>query len=279
MKLVVTILQARRVVMPYIFVKHALPRMQAVFPGQIEVVLVQHRSLPDPKQSDPFLETTKTDPSWGERVVEWTEAGRYEGADVVTHDVHNPNYPSIPTFHRACVEALNRGADYHLWIEDDALVCDENCGRWPAIFGDREMGVYRHFSEVNAAFFVTRPAFDERALPGLERYAHWTKGERIERYLRRQLRTPRAHLNPAYAVRNHRNPFPYTGARFVAEMVRRIAPEDVELLDLELGEGASRLPPVSSRELRWLWVRDWARPVELARRVKNGLVERARGRL
>jgi hypothetical protein len=277
LKLVVTILQARRVVMPYIFVKHALPRMRAAFPGEIEVVLVQHRSLPDAQRADPFLETTKTDPAWGRRVVEWTDAGKFAGADVVTHEIHNPNYPSIPTFHRACAEALARRADFHLWLEDDALVCDESCGRWPEIFGDREMGVYRYFSEVNAAFFVSRPGFDERALPGLARYERWTKDERIERYLRRQLRTPRAHLNPAHAVRSHRNPFPYTGVRFVAEMVRRIAPEDAHLLDIELGEGTSRLDPVSQRELAWLWVRDWARPIELARRAKNTLIEHARG--
>lgn len=277
MKLVVTILQARRVVMPYIFVKHALPKMKAVFPGEIETVLIQHRSLPDPTRTDAFLETTSTDPSWSRRVVEWTEAGRYEGADVVTHEVHNPSYPSIPTFHRACVEALDRGADFHLWIEDDALVCDLSCGQWPRLFGWREMGVYRYFSEINAAFFVTRPAFDRRALPKLERYDTWTKDERIERYLRRTLRTPRVHLNPAYAVRTHRNAFPYTGTRFVADMVRRIAPEDLALLDLELGTGASELPPVSRSELAWLWLRDWARPVELARRARNSVVEHARG--
>jgi len=273
-KLVVTILQARRAVMPYLFVKHAVPRMRAVFPGDLEVVLVQHRSLPS--RADAFLETTRTNPEWGRRVVEWTEAGYYAGAHVVSHDILNPSYPSIPTFHRACREALERGADFHLWLEDDALVVDPDCGRWPEIFGTKEMGVYRWFSEINAAFFVTRPAFDERVLPALARYERWTKNERIERYLRRMLRTPRAHLNPAHAVRSHRNPFPYTGARFVADMVRRIAPEDARLLDLELGDGASRLPSVSNRELAWLWVRDWARPLELARRVRNGLVERAR---
>lgn len=274
MKLVITILQARRVVMPYIFVKHALPRMKAAFPGDVEAVLVQHRSLP--ARADAFLETTSTDPAWGRRVVEWTDGGRFAGADVVSHDVHNPNYPSIPTFHRACREALERGADFHLWLEDDALVCDPDCGRWPEIFGQREMGVYRYFSEINAAFFVTRPAFDARALPGLAQYERWTKKERIERFLRRNLRTPRAHLNPAHAVRTHRNPFPHTGARFVADMVRRIAPEDAHLLDLELGPGASRLEPVSKPELAWLWVRDWARPVELARRARNAVVERTR---
>jgi hypothetical protein len=273
-KLVVTILQARRVVMPYIFVKHALPRMQAIFPGTIEVVLVQHRSLPE--RPDEFLETNQTDPTWGRRVVEWTDAGRFEGADVVTHEVHNPNYPSIPTFHRACQAALDRGADFHLWMEDDALVCDPSCGRWPDMFGRREMGVYRYFSEINAAFFVTRPSFDERALPGLQNYDGWTKQERIEKYLRKTLRTPRVHLDPSHAVRTHRNPFPYTGTRFVADMVRRIAPEDAHLLDLELGDGASRLPAVSRGELAWLWVRDWARPLELARRVRNTTVEYVR---
>lgn len=271
MKLVVTILQARRVVLPYFFCRYALPRMQAVFPGEIEVVLVQHRSLP--QNPDVFLETSATDPERGRRVVQWTEAGKFEPATVVTHDHHVPNYPSIPTFHLACKTALERNADFHLWIEDDALVVDESCGHWPEVFGRREMGVYRHFSDVNAAFFVTRPSFDERALPGLADFGPWRKEYRVERFFHAQLRTRRVFLNPAAAVRSHRVEYPYTGTRFVAERVRELAPDEAHLLDLELGAGASQLPPVTPIEMRWLQARDWVRPSEFLRRGYTRSVE------
>jgi hypothetical protein len=271
-KIVVTILQARRVVLPYMFIRHVLPRMRAAFSGSIEVALVQHRTLP--RRADGFLETTQHDESWGRRVAEWTQAGRFEGADIVPHDIQVPEYPSIPTLHLACREALRRQADFHLWMEDDALVWDEDCGRWPELFGPAEMGVYRYFSDVNSAFFVTRPSFDARVLPGLADYGRWNRSHRIERYFRQQLRTRRVHLDPAHAVRNHRNRFPFTGPRFVADMVRRLSPEEAHLLDLELGDGASILPSVSHRELMWLWVRDWARPIELGRRLRNEVVER-----
>ncbi len=273
-KIVVTILQARRVVLPYMFIRHVLPRMRERFRGTIEVVLIQHRTLPG--GADGFLETTHVDLSWGQRVQQWSEDGRFAPADIITHDIQNPSYPSIPSLHFACRESLERGADFHLWLEDDALVWDPEFGRWPEMFGDREIGVYRSFSDVNSAFFVTRPSFDRRVLSALEDYGRWSRAERIERFLRKSVRTRRAHLNPAYAVRNHRNLYPFTGPRFVADMVRRLAPDEAHLLDLELGAGASRLPPVGRAEMAWLRVRDWARPIELSRRFKNEIVERSR---
>ena len=30
--------------MPYVFVRHALPRMREVFPGEIDVLIIQHKA-------------------------------------------------------------------------------------------------------------------------------------------------------------------------------------------------------------------------------------------
>lgn len=277
MKLVVTILQARRVVLPHLFLRHALPRMRGAFPGDVEAVLVQHRRLPE--DGARFLATNEAAAAGAghDRVAEWTRAGRFEAAHVVAHERSHPPYPSIPSYHLACEVALDLGADFHLWLEDDALVWDEACGDWPGRFGDREVGVYRRFSGINSAFFVSRPSFDARILHGLADYEAWTRARRIEPWLAGRLRTPRVHLDPRCAVRSHRNVYPYTGDAFVADLVRRLAPEDAHLLDLELGDAASRLPAPSPRTRAWLAAKDWARPIELVRRARNGLRERFRG--
>lgn len=271
MKLVVTILQARRVVLPYLFCRYALPRMQAAFRGEVEVVLIQHRSLP--AAADTFLETNQAGGEGVERVAAWTAEGRFGPAEVLAHEHHVPDYPSIPSIHLACQAALDRGADFHLWLEDDAFVLDEGCGAWPERFGRREVGVYRAFSGINSAFFVSRPGFDERVLPGLADYEAWSRAFRIEPYFQSMLRTRRVFLDPAAAVRTHRNLYPHTGPRFVAQRIREVAPQEAHLLDLELGPGASELPPVGPAEMWRLRARDWLRPKELGRRLRSRVVE------
>ncbi|NJK88217.1 MAG: hypothetical protein HC923_01700 [Myxococcales bacterium] len=268
--------------LPYFFVRYALPQMRVVFPGTIEAVIVRH--VRAPRMAGNFLDTNATDAAWDARVEDWTKEGRFEGAEIVTHEIQNPTYPSIPTFHLACRAALERDADFHLWIEDDALVCDLDCATWPERFGSRELGVYRYFSEINAAFFVTRRSYDARIVEGLSRYEGWTKQRRIERYFRESLRGPRVYLDPARAVRTHRNDFPFTGPRFVAEMVRNLAPDEAHLLDLELGPGASQLPPVGhSRAALAMGSRlgeaRGARPAgeERARRARPSLLTHSQG--
>ena len=276
MKVVVTILQARRAVLPYIFLKHVLPRMRRMIDGQVEVAIIQHRKIP--RNADTFLATNKT-AGGTQRVADWTRSGRFEAATIIGHDIEHPPYPSIPSFHLACEAALERRADYHLWLEDDALVWDEECDRWPEIFGPREIGVYRSFSAINASYFVSRPDFDQRILSGLADYGHWSRKRRLEPWLWQNLRTRRVRLSPRYAVRTHFREYPFTGDRFVVDMVRRLCPQDLQLLDLELGPHAHQLAPASRGEIARLWLRDWARPVELARRIKCSTIEVARAAL
>lgn len=254
MKLVVTILQNRRVSLPYLFLEHALPRMRATWPGDVESVLVQHRADAASANSrfGSLQGSARGQNEALERVRRWTDVdGRYDSADeVLVHtEVYRP-YPSLPSVRLAVEAALARGAEFHLMIEDDAIVCDEECGDWPAYFGPSEVGVYRYYHYINSAFVVMRPRFLERILPGLRDAERWGARSRLERFLFRNLRTTRTHLNPAAAVRAHPREFPYTGAGYVADFVRRLAPADAHLLDIDFGEGAGAVATPSIAEMR-----------------------------
>jgi hypothetical protein len=243
MKLVVTILQNRRVALPYVFLENALPRMRREWEGDIETVLIQHRA--DASTQGSRFGSLQGDGSEGmERVRRWTdEDGKYDAADeVFVHREIYVRYPSLPSVRYAVEVALDRDADFHLMLEDDALVCDEECGSWPEFFGPGEIGVYRYYHYCNSAFLVMRPPFLRRILPGLQDYDSWNERSRLERFFFRHMRTTRTHLNPAAAVRAHPREFPYTGMGYVADMVRRIAPEKLRLLDIDFGEGASEAP-------------------------------------
>jgi hypothetical protein len=250
MKLVVTILQNRRVALPHLFLEDALPRMRRKWEGDIETVLIQHRA--DASSRGSRFGSLQSGADGMERVRRWTdEYGRYEAADeiFVHREVYRP-YPSLPSVRYAVEIALHRGADFHLMLEDDALVCDEECGQWVDFFGPSEIGVYRYYHYCNSAFLVMRPRFLRRILPGLQDYGSWNEHSRLERFFFRHMRTTRTHLNPAAAVRAHPREFPYTGIGYVAEMVRRIAPDKTRLLDIDFGNGASNAPQPTMAEMR-----------------------------
>ncbi|MGF1510296.1 MAG: hypothetical protein ACFB9M_12425 [Myxococcota bacterium] len=272
MKLVVTILQARRAVLPHVFVKYILPKMRAIFPGEVEAVIVQHRSRASGGRH--ALESGQLGDDKLDLVERWTREGRYAGADVIGHTVDHPPYPSIPGVHRCVQESLRRGADYHLWLEDDALVFDQECDRWDALLGEREVGVYRRFHFLNSAYLLTRPSFDQRIVERLADYRWWTWSRRIEPFLRNQKRTKRAYLAMHHAVRYHHRYYPYTGLRYVVDALRDWAPEALPLLDVDFGKGCQHLPPVTAEEMRAHARADGAKPFDRALRLREAIVER-----
>lgn len=186
------------------------------------------------------------------RVRAWTEDGKFEGATIVQHDVVHRPYPSLPSVHLGVEHALNRGADFHLWLEDDALVLDRSCPMWTELLEGREVGVYPPTPQhLHTAFLVTTPPFDRRILPQLADYQAWDwKKRRLEQWLRRQLKTPRAYLPRHSAVRDHQRTYPYTGIRYVVDFLRGFAPEAIDLLEVDFGTGLRDLPPVSHEEMR-----------------------------
>jgi len=279
LRAVVTILQCRRAVLPHIFIKYALPKMQASFPGKLECVLIQHRV--DASGGNPRLETLKNGTGGFELVRQFTEEGRYQGAEILAHDIVHKPYPSIPSYHLGVKAALDRGADFHVWLEDDALIYDPECGAWDQLLGPREVGVYWRFHELNSAYLLTRRSFAERIVGPLSDYARWTPRSRIEAFLRRSMRTSRTHLNYSYATRYHNHEYPYGGLKYVAAKVRDLAPEAAPLLDLDFGPGTSVLPEITAAEFAAHEAKAGARLMDRMRAFKIGLWEstyRARGR-
>ncbi|MGD8862913.1 MAG: hypothetical protein PVI30_23065 [Myxococcales bacterium] len=274
MKAVVTILQCRRVALPHVMARYVVPRMRETFPGEVELVIIQHRA--DASGGNARLETNRAGTA-DERLAlvrRWTEEGRYEGAHIVPHEINHPPYPSIPSTHLSVREALDRDADFHLWLEDDALVDDTDCDRWDALLGGTEVGVYRRFQHLNSAFLLTRPSFDRRIVDKLGDYGFWNPRSRLEVELRRNMRTRRTYLPMRHAVRYHHRYYPYTGLRYVVQRVREIAPEALPLLDEDFGPGTAELPPVTAEEMRQHEAADGARPLDRLSRVRQRLVER-----
>ncbi len=236
MRALVTILQCRRVVLPYVFVRYALPRMRAVFPGHLDVVLIQHQAL---GQGPTRLRSQRLGREREQLVEQWNAEGRYAGAEILRHDTWHAPYPSIPSYHLACRAALQRQVDFHLYLEDDALVLDPDCGRWDELLGSAEVGVYRPRTHIiNSSWFVARPSFDQRIRAGLARYWWWRRSSRIERWFRRQLRGKPAIFEQSYAVKNHYNEHPFTGMRYVVERLSELCSDELDLLEVDFGEEA-----------------------------------------
>lgn len=271
LRAVVTIFQCRRAVLPHIFIKYALPRMQAVFPGQLDCVLIQHRV--DASGGNKRMESLKNGSEGFERVRQFTSEGRYEGAEVISHEIVHKPYPSIPSYHLGVQAALDRNADFHLWLEDDALVYDPDCARWDDLLGPREVGVYWRFHELNSAYLLTRRSFAERIVGPLSRYEQWKPQSRIEAFLRRSLRTSRAHLEYSHATRYHNHEYPYAGLRYLAAKVRELAPEAAPLLDLEFGPGTAELAEVTPEEFAAHDAKAGASWMDRLRAFRIGLVE------
>lgn len=281
-KLVVTILQCRRLVTPYLFIRYVLPKWQKQLNGNIEVVLLQHQANVFNRWKK--LETFKLPSDRIKLVRQWTEQGRYEGATIIPFDTIHQPYPSIPGFHRMATEALSRKADLHLWLEDDALVYDPHPEKWDALLDGTEVGVWGQYAQINIAHLLTRPSFDRRVVTGLSRYWLWDARIRgIEPWLRSRKRTRRTYLPREYGVRYHIRNYPYCGLRYLVDAVRKIAPSEVSLLDLDYGFGCADLVPVQPYEMpahrqamnrrslsdRWFarynqWIEPWWEPDHLS---------------
>lgn len=236
MKALVTILQCRRVVMPYIFMRHCLPIMRAAFPGEMAVLIIQHKAK---KQTFARLQSQMLEKDREDLVEQWTQEGRYAGAEILKHGIWHGAYPHIPSFHLAAKAALERKVDFHLYLEDDAIVVDPDCGRWDQLLGEAEVGVYRPRTHViNASWFVSRPSYDARILPGLGRYWWWQRHHRVEWWFKRKLRGEPAVLDESYAVKNHHKEYPYTGMKYVVDRLSTLCPEDLDLLEVDFGDQA-----------------------------------------
>ncbi len=239
MKALVTILVCRRVVMPYLFMRYALPRMREVFPGPFDALLIQHKAgVPRLTRR---LVTTQLDKDREDLLDQWIAEGRYGDARIETHAEWHAPYPHIPSHRRAAEAALRGGYDFHLWLEDDALVLDPTCDRWDDQLGSAEVGVYRpRLHQINCSYFVTRPSFDSRVLPWLRRTWAWREFHRIEDWFRAKCAGEPAVLEQSYATKNHHQEYPYTGMRWLVDAVNRLCPEELDTLAIDFGDESRR---------------------------------------
>jgi hypothetical protein len=241
MKAVVTIFQYRRAVLPYLFMRHCYPVMKAAFPGAFDVWIIQDTGLAKGSvhTSSKVYSEAKQD-----LVAKWTDAGRYAGATIVRHDEPlDPRYPQLLPSYRIGMEiALRERADFHLWLEDDAIVLDRECGQWGDLLAGRDAGVYQRVQNICPALFVSTPAFDERLLPivrdrnvnGIHQPFDDAQGWRpsvgeIEYYTTWACKTERTLLNPASVARVHTRPESHKLFQFV----KKIAPHEAGLLNID----------------------------------------------
>ena len=204
MKAVITIFQYKRVALPYIFIRYCYPKMQQLFPGQMKVFLIQYIG----KASENLMQTSKIDNSRLELVRQWTKEGRYDGAEVVVHSESFSRCPPMPSYRIGVENALREKSDFHIWLEDDAIIYDEECDKLPRLIGNNEVGVYTpHYKVLCPAYLITTPSFDERVGLLLKKEILFRKGPAsIENVLTANCKSEWSILNPKYAARFHGRP-------------------------------------------------------------------------
>jgi hypothetical protein len=243
---VITIIQNKRVSLPFIFGRYCLPRMKDLFDGEIELYHVFH----DFHFQHDELESNR---SYGElhldRVRMFIDGEAFSEAKIIRHREVNYDHFAVPSFIKAAEVALEREADFHLWMEDDAIVLDEDCDRWGELLKGCDVGIYRdtrRHKMFNTAFFLSTREFDEKAvtaLRGYERdsavdYFKMGHGSQIEHTMWRASRK-QAVLNKRYASRHH--PGGKWGTvselrKWVKDAIPEITDEHLSYLYLDFGD-------------------------------------------
>lgn len=241
MNIVVTIFQFRRAVLPHLFLKHCLPVMRAACPGRVTAWIVRDTGV---VKGTVHTSARVYSDAKRDLIEQWTDDGRYAGAEIIRHaEPLDGNYPQLLPSYRIGMEiALREQADFHLWIEDDAIVLDRGCGDWGRCLAGRDAAVYWQEPFICPAFFVSTPAFDRRLLPVVRDRSiagihvpfaasrHWRPGVGgIEYYTTWAAAGPWCVLDSACAARVHSRAESFNLVQFV----RRMAPRDVPLLGVD----------------------------------------------
>jgi hypothetical protein len=247
MKCVITILQNKRVAMPYIFGTYSLPMMRARFNGEIKLYHIFHASngLRSQMTSNLLLGPEKV-----EQTAQFIKEGHYKNATIVSHKKTSAKWPTLPSLRIAVKIALKEKADFHLWLEDDAIVYDKDCDTWATTLGSADVGLYMQTDKkqlINTAYFLSTREYDERFARSLQEYDRnmsisankqkWGKyaghGSLIEHVAWRAARKP-IFLGPDKAYRHHPHPtFTKTGTmvrKWLKETIPGISPVHLSLL-------------------------------------------------
>ncbi|MFW6129657.1 MAG: hypothetical protein ACOC56_00645 [Atribacterota bacterium] len=120
--ILISVLQSYRVMVPYFQVNYAYPIMKNAYNGKLDICLVQHILNNQEKRVERLKKNKK--------ILKYAEDGFYKNAIILRHDRYFKKYPSMPTYKKAVKYFLDNDYDYHLWIEDDAVVMDREINSW-----------------------------------------------------------------------------------------------------------------------------------------------------
>jgi len=234
-KAVITIFQCKRVVLPYIFIRYIFPRMKKIFPGELKVYLIQHTGG-FKRTIETRLETDKIPNSKLKLVQKWTKEGRYKGATIMLI--------------KGVEIAVKEKADFHLWLEDDALIFDKDCNKWPELMKGKYIGDYEKNDIVRVAYLLTTKTFDKKLLPllktnmnkfqkhkdnydSLKNLEPW----KIESRLAIEGGNKRVLLNKNYAARAHQfsKKLRWDGEHKIIKMIKKVAPKEKKIFDIDFG--------------------------------------------
>lgn len=248
MRCVVTIMQNKRVAMPYYFGRYSYPSLLAKFRGDVKLIHVFHSRHVEPTG----LASNKMSIEHIDKVRRAIKGNMYPDAKIFEHTELCSTTPMMPSLKLALQLALKEHADFHLWLEDDAIVYDQQSDTWATTLGSADVGLYQDTDSkqlINTAYFLSTREFDKRFERVLEEFSkdmsipdtvkgRWddyaNKGSLIEHCAWRAARKP-VYLGPDKAYRHHPH---QTKSKKTCAMVRtwledhipNISNRDLELL-------------------------------------------------
>jgi len=217
--------------------------MRDLFGGKIELYHVLH----DLHFQSHELESNRMGIEHLESVKDFIRKGMFPEATIISHRELHSEHLAVPSYIKAAEIAIERNADFHLWIEDDALVLDRECHNWNSQLKDADVGLYRdngHHQMINTAFFLSSRGFDERMLDIFKHYKADGKdyfatsmGSQTEHFFWRASKK-QVVLNNTYAERHH----PPNGKtipelkKWLRLIIPEIQEEHLSYLHLDFGE-------------------------------------------
>lgn len=255
MKCVITILQNKRVAMPYIFGRYVLPMMRQCITGEVKLFHIFHdgHNTSAGKTNSAKMRADRVD-----MVKAHISSGSYPEAIIRSHKRTCDFHPVLPSLQLAVQVALEEQADFHLWLEDDAIVYDQDCGTWATTLASGDAGLYADTDKkqlINTAYFLSTREYDQRFNLLLQEFQNrptitankgrWDdyagRGSLIEHVAWRAARRP-VYLGPGKMFRHH----PYARHTKTAAMVKEwlrnnikgITKPDLDLLALDFEDAA-----------------------------------------
>jgi hypothetical protein len=253
MRCVITIIQNKRIALPYIFNKYCLPMYKKCFRGDVKLFHIFHNCHGNQG-------ALYSNASMGEghvrKVMKFIKDKQFPEAKIIEHNTVSKEWPALPSYKLAIDVAIREKADFHLWMEDDAIIYDRNCNTWALTLGSGDIGLYRDTDKkemVNIAYFLSTNEYDRRLkrlmhefYKGVEipsNLGNWGnyagKGSLIEHMAWRASRKPIL-LERYKAYRHHPHKAHNVTGTMVKEWLKKTIPDiskqDLWLLNLDFND-------------------------------------------